>query len=385
MILPETIGASARIAVIAIFLLLWGGLNYYLGWRGWHYFGDYINPYRSLYWVLLIFLASTYFLGRWGNHHYPGAVSDALIWLGSYWMAFLFYALLLNVLIDLLKVLDRVWRFMPDCLHHAAGPIAAALFLLIILGLVYGTVNAHRPVVTRYHIHVEKPAGEREKLHIVMVSDIHLGNIVGRDRLEGMVKQINQMQPEIVLLAGDIIDGDIRPFEQQAMGELLRGIHAPLGVYAVPGNHEYLGGQYRQLLAALQDSGVVVLRDQVLLLDGFYLAGRDDKISRQRKPLAEVLAGVDHAYPIILLDHNPVDIQESLSNRVDLHLSGHTHAGQMFPLKFFTARIFEQDWGYLQNGALHVIVSNGYGTWGPPIRIGNRPEIVEILITFQGR
>jgi predicted MPP superfamily phosphohydrolase len=166
------------------------------------------------------------------------------------------------------------------------------------------------------------------------------------------------------------------------MGEIMKSIQAPLGVYAVPGNHEYLGGQYRQLLVALEDCGVTVMRDQYLLLDDFYLVGRDDKISRQRKPLALVMDGVNKNYPIILMDHNPIDIKESLSNHIDLHLSGHTHAGQLFPLNLFTDRIFAQDWGYLRMENMQIVVSNGYGTWGPPIRLGNRPEIVEILVTW---
>ena len=380
--MPEMTGVSTRIAVIAVFLLIWGGLHFYLGWRGWHYFGGYICNYKNLYWILLIFLASTYFLGRWGNHHHPGAVSDALIWVGSYWMAFFFYALLLNVLIDLVRLGDKVWGFLPAFVHHSGSMIAAGLFLLIILGLVYGTINANSTVINQYHINIAKQAGVRDKLYIIMVSDVHLGNIVGRNRLAGMIEKINQMQPEIVLLAGDIIDGDIRPFEEQNMGEIMKSIQAPLGVYAVPGNHEYLGGQYRQLLVALEDCGVTVMRDQYLLLDDFYLVGRDDKISRQRKPLALVMDGVNKNYPIILMDHNPIDIKESLSNHIDLHLSGHTHAGQLFPLNLFTDRIFAQDWGYLRMENMQIVVSNGYGTWGPPIRLGNRPEIVEILVTW---
>lgn len=381
-ILPETMGSSARIIIIATFLLLWYGLNFYLGWRGWYYFGSYISGLKILYWGVFILVSSAYFLGRWGNHYYPGTVSDAFIWIGSYWMAFIFYALIANLLIDLLRYTDKAWGFLPATIHHYSSLIAAGIFLLIIGVLIYGTVNANRPVVNRYNISIAKPAEARDQLHMVMVSDIHLGNIIGRDRLAEMVDKINHLQPEIVLLAGDIIDGDIKPFEAQGMGEILASLQAPLGVYAVPGNHEYLGGQYRQLLSALQDSGVIVLQDQYVHLDGFYLVGRDDKISWHRRSLPVVMEGVDHADPVILLDHNPVDIEESRENQVDLHLSGHTHRGQFFPLNYFTERIFIQDWGYMQYGKLQLIISNGYGTWGPPIRIGNRPEIVEIIISF---
>jgi hypothetical protein len=381
-VLPEAMGASARMIFIALFLFVWGGLNFYLGWRGWHYFGNYIH-YRSIYWILLVFLASSYFLGRWGNHHQPGVISDGLIWIGSYWMAFFLYALLVNVLIDLVVHMDKMGGFLPDYIRQSGSVIAAGIFLLIMVGLVYGTVNANRPVTNQYHIIIPKQAGERESLHVVMVSDIHLGNIVGRNRLIELTERVNRLNPEIVLLVGDIIDGDIRPFQKQEMGEILKSMRAPLGVYAVAGNHEYLGGQYRQLLAALENSGVIVLRDQSLLLDDFCLVGRDDKFSRLRKPLAELLEVTDRRYPIILMDHNPTDIEESVINRVDLHFSGHTHRGQFWPLHLFTDRIFAQDWGYLRRDETQVIVSNGYGTWGPPIRIGNHPEIVDVMIEFK--
>jgi predicted MPP superfamily phosphohydrolase len=192
------------------------------------------------------------------------------------------------------------------------------------------------------------------------------------------------MQPEIVLLVGDVIDGDVRPFEEQHMAEVMRTINAPLGVYAVLGNHEYLGGQYKELIAALRSCGITVLRDQYLWVDNFYLVGRDDKFSRLRRPLQEVMTGVNYQYPIILMDHNPIDIEESGLSRVDLQLSGHTHAGQLFPLNLFTEKIFALDWGYLRHNDLQIIVSDGFGTWGPPIRIGNHPEIVEIFVTFGG-
>ena len=295
----------------------------------------------------------------------------------------MFYALIANLLIDLLRYSDKAWGFLPAFVYNHGSLLVAGVFVLIMGGLVYGTINGNRPIVSQYYVNIAKPAGDRDKLHIVMVSDVHLGNIIGRDRLLGMVEQINQIQPEMVLLAGDIIDGDIRPFTEQGMGAILSSIKAPLGIFAVPGNHEYLGGQYRQLLAALQDCGVIVLRDQYVHLEGFYLVGRDDKISRQRIPLPSVMEGIDYSYPVILLDHNPIDIEKSRENQVDLHLSGHTHKGQFFPLNYFTERIFIKDWGYLQYGELQLIVSNGYGTWGPPIRIGNRPEIVEIFVTFE--
>ncbi len=94
------------------------------------------------------------------------------------------------------------------------------------------------------------------------------------------------------------------------------------------------------------------------------------------------MEGVDTSNPVLLLDHQPQNLDEAEKLGIDLQLSGHTHKGQFFPNNLITNRIFENDWGYLHKESLQVIVSSGFGTWGPPIRIGNKPEIVEILIRF---
>lgn len=115
--------------------------------------------------------------------------------------------------------------------------------------------------------------------------------------------------------------------------------------------------------------------------------GRDDR-SRQRyegmgRPqLADVMTGLDRSLPVILLDHQPSDLGDAVREGIDLQLSGHSHRGQMFPNNFINSRIFEVDWGYLSRDGLQVLVFSGFGTWGPPIRVGNRPEILDIIIHF---
>ncbi|HLO04923.1 MAG TPA: metallophosphoesterase, partial [Symbiobacteriaceae bacterium] len=120
-----------------------------------------------------------------------------------------------------------------------------------------------------------------------------------------------------------------------------------------------------------------------------YIIGRDDwsgqsRWGRPRKPLTEIIQGVDPALPLILMDHQPNRLNEAQAAGIDLLVCGHTHRGQMFPNHLLTRRVFEIDWGHLKKGALHVIVSLGFGTWGPPVRIGNRPEVVSIRVRFTG-
>jgi len=197
------------------------------------------------------------------------------------------------------------------------------------------------------------------------------------------VADINRLQADMVLLAGDIIDDDFRPFRERGMAGVLRGLHAPLGVYGVLGNHDDGADDLPAFRAAMAEAGVQLLVDEWTLVDGaFYVVGRNDR-SRGPAPLEEVLQGVDRSKPILLIDHQPDRLDQAVAAGVDLQVSGHTHRGQVWPGRLLTARIFEVDWGYLAKGGTQFVVSQGWGTWGPPIRVGTRSEIVQIHIRFE--
>jgi predicted MPP superfamily phosphohydrolase len=341
-----------------------------------------------LYWTVFWILAFSYLVARFTTRYLP-AVSKPLSTIGSYWLAAMFYFLLTLLALDILRLVARLVLPASALRVSWLAPTVGTGVLLLVVGLVvYGTWNARHAKVNHYDLTIPKQAGSLDKLHAVMVSDIHLGDLVDNRRLEQMVVQINQLQPDVILFAGDIIDGDVEPFEKQNMAATLAKLKAPLGLYACLGNHEYIGGQTEIAAASLQKGGLRVLRDEVVEVgDAFYVAGRNDgghgPDAMRRMDLAPILKDVDRSLPIILLDHQPSSLGNAEANGVDLQLSGHTHAGQMFPNRYITQRIFEVDWGYLRKGNLQVIVSDGYGTWGPPIRIGNTPEIVDMMITFK--
>jgi predicted MPP superfamily phosphohydrolase len=236
-------------------------------------------------------------------------------------------------------------------------------------------------------LNLAKMANGLKSLNIVVVSDIHLGTIICKRRLERIVKKINSLNADIVLLPGDVVDEDIGPVIKQNLGETLRTIKSKYGIYAITGNHEYIGG-VEPSTQYLVEHGIRELRDAVTTIAGsFYVVGREDVsynrgVQRIRKPLNELLNVVDKSLPIILMDHQPFRLNEAEEQGVDLQLSGHTHHGQMFPINFITKRIFEVSWGYKKKGNTHVYVSCGVGSWGPPVRIGNTPEIVNIKLTF---
>ena len=190
------------------------------------------------------------------------------------------------------------------------------------------------------------------------------------------------------MLPGDVVDEDIGPVIRNNLGETLRKIRSKYGVFAITGNHEYIGG-VEPACKYLAEHGITMLRDTwVKIGDSLYVVGREDISIRgftgkTRKPLSELMAEVDKSYPVILMDHQPFRLAEAEANGVDLQLSGHTHHGQLWPFNLITKKVYELSWGYKKKGSTHYYVSCGVGTWGPPIRTGNRPEIINIKLQFE--
>ena len=378
------------LVAILIFALVFGSLNFYIGWHLWGVLQDWVPiSFGWVYWVMFWFLALSYIIGRVCTVSLPGRFSTQLTVLGSYWLAGMYYLVIILLLVDLARILDNRIGFLPEAMKNPQL-VALGVTLLAVGILLYGSWNAHHPRITKYNLEIPKTAGDLNELHIVAVSDVHLGPIVHNGRLRHMVDMVNSLQPDLVLLPGDIIDENVKPFLEQKMPDTLKQLNPKYGIYAALGNHEYMGGHVEATVHHLEEAGVRVLRDRwVLVADSFYVVGRDEAMGRHmgrspRKPLSEILAGIDHTKPLIMIDHQPVGLGEADRNGVDLQVSGHTHLGQLFPNQLVTDRLFENDYGYLKKDNLQVIVSAGYGTWGPPIRIGNTPEIVHICVRFTG-
>jgi predicted MPP superfamily phosphohydrolase len=317
------------------------------------------------------------------------AVSNLLIWIGSFWLAAMLYLFLAIVLIDVLRLINHGLPVFPSWVTQhplqAKQWVALGVMGATVLLLIAGHINTLTPRIRTLDITLPKKMPGLKMLNIVVASDIHLGTLVGRARLERIVAKINELRPDLVLFPGDIVDEDLAPVIRQNMGESLTKLKARWGVFAITGNHEYIGG-VEEACRYLEDHGVTLLRDAVIRVnDSLTLVGREDRsISRmsgkKRKPLAELMAPVDRDNPVILMDHQPFQLEDGESNGIDLQLSGHTHHGQLWPLNFVTEMVYELSWGYKKKNGTHIYVSCGVGTWGPPVRLGNRPEIVNIRI-----
>ena len=377
------------ILFLAAFFSVYGLVNLYIFIRGWQVL-SLAPPFRLYYAIGFFIVASSFIGGRLLENVWLSAVSDVLVWMGAFWIAAMLYFFLSLLLLDLLRLVNHWVPFFPSVVtaHPSTAKGVAALVITgsILLLLAAGHVNARIPRVRTLHLTIPKKVQGLETLNVVAASDIHLGSIIGRKRLDSMVARINALNPDLVLLPGDIVDEDLAPVIKHNLGDTLRNLSSRWGVFAVTGNHEYIGG-VEEAYAYLSEHGVTVLRDRVVKVkDAFYLVGREDRSIRRagknRKPLQELMALADPNCPIILMDHQPFQLEEGETNGVDLQISGHTHHGQLWPLNLITRRVYELSWGYKKKNSTHVYVSCGFGTWGPPVRLGNRPEIVNIKISF---
>lgn len=383
----------ALYAAITFFVLIFTAINFYIGLRGWQAIGRHI-PFLggSVYWLLYSIAAFSYIISRFVSRIAPYSIAKMSEVLGGYWMAAMLYFLILIVIIDIIRLIDHWTGFLPKSLKSSGAALIAAIVIISFTAalLAYGTWNAKRPQIRSYDVNIAKKAGALNKLHIVMVSDVHFGSIVDIPRLESMIDLVNCLKPDLVLMPGDIVDEDVGQFNKQKAALALRNIKSKYGVYVSFGNHEYFSGRLDEIAKYYHESGINVLRDSAIKVTGsFYLIGREDKSGQRftgkpRMKLEDLIDGLDKSLPVILLDHQPSDLKESMDAGVDLQVCGHTHRGQLFPGNLITRRIFEVDWGYLRKGNLQVIVSSGFGTWGPPVRIGSTPEIVSINVNFTG-
>jgi uncharacterized protein len=356
-------------------IIVYASLTFYIGWNGWVWLHTaYELNNKWIYSFIVGLISLSYIIG-----HFLKSVPLFKI-IGSYWFGLFQYAILFLPLSNLVAFLLILTGLPTTSVIYWVG---GAVFLALVILFFYGTYNAYSPVVRTFSLVIPKQVGELKELRIAMASDMHFGRLSGIRHVRRLVREVNALKPDIILLPGDIIDDDPVPFTQKKMGNVMKELSAPLGVYGVLGNHEYYGGGIPTFLQEMERIGINILLDQVIKVgDSFYLAGRKDKTDSNRLSIENLLVDIDPSLPIIMMDHQPAEITQAQVNLVDLLLSGHTHRGQMAPNHLITKRIFENDWGYLQKSQLHTIVSSGYGFWGPPLRIGSRSEIIQIDITF---
>jgi uncharacterized protein len=253
-----------------------------------------------------------------------------------------------------------------------AATVGIAGTLAVVVG---GLLHVARgPLVRR--VRVPLPRLPIAEYSIVHLTDVHIGPLIGRGFAEELVRRVNALRPDLVVITGDLIDG--RLAELRSAIEPLSGLVARDGVFAVTGNHEYYWN-VEPWLDHLRSLGIRVLRNEhVTVAEAFVLAGVDDASAGEDVPRA--VADRDPELPLVLLAHHPRTIERAMAEGVDLQLSGHTHGGQLLPLGWL-ARLYDPKVaGLARFGSTWLYVSEGTGYWGPPLRVGTSCEIAAITL-----
>ena len=293
--------------------------------------------------------------------------------------------MLYMVITFLLLDLGRLVRLVPRDWLYANWTTTGVLAALLIGIFVYGYLHYNHKVRQPLQLTTKKPLQREYKL--VMLSDLHLGYHNRRSELARWVDLLNDEHADAILIAGDIIDGSMRPLLEERMAEEFRRLNAP--VYACLGNHEYYAGD-SSAVQFYKDAGICLLRDSVARAGEIAVIGRDDRSKLGRAPLSspkgDTIAGglMSNVSPsgdekgafTILLDHQPFHLDRTAAAGVDFQLSGHTHHGQIWPVSWITEAIYECAYGAYQVGNTRFYVTSGMGIWGGRFRIGTCSEYV---------
>lgn len=322
--------------------------------------------------ALMVLSLALLFVGFSGVYdRMPLPLASACYEISTSWLIVFLYLLITFVLLDL----GRLVHLVPKEWLHSNPWTAGAIVALIAGLLVYGNIHYHNKVRQELVLDTIKQLSKPVK--VVMISDLHLGYHNRKVEWQRWVKMINDECPDLILVAGDIIDGHVRPLLDEDVADDFHQLQAP--VIACLGNHEYITGIDKSL-DFYKRAGITLLRDTTLTAGDLVIAGRDDRSSRHRKSLQQLLQGVEKDKFIILLDHQPYKLVDAQKNGVDFQFSGHTHEGQVWPISLMVHKMYEKAWGFLQRGYTRYYVSSGIGIWGGKYRIGTRSEYIVATI-----
>ena len=363
-------------------LSLYLPINVYIFIRAWQAIPP-IFAYRLVYTILFIVIAPLFSVAMIGRNKLSLRFLKIIYPIGTTWLAFTIYFFLFFLVTDIIGLLNYWIHFLPEniTLHFRQIQVYGASVVIVIM-LIFGYYKFTHPSVNIYNIKINKEAGEKKELRVIGISDIHLGLSIGKKRFSKYVDKINALKPDIILIAGDVIDNSTRLLNVEHLEDEINRMQAPLGMYMCLGNHDYRGGM-DECLDFLKRTRINLLIDSVVHVDNsFWIIGRKDKSLGYRKPLKNLVAETAQSEPVFLLDHQPFHLADAEENEVDFQLSGHTHNGQLWPGNLIVNKIYEVGHGYKKKGNLHVYVSSGLALWGPLFRIGTESEIAMFNVKF---
>ncbi|OGU59434.1 MAG: hypothetical protein A2X64_00795 [Ignavibacteria bacterium GWF2_33_9] len=377
--------------ILTAIVLIYSLLNYYILRRALQALPESF-PYRIWLIIGFIIIAYSFLIGRFLENPLNTDITYYFIWLGSFWLGAFIYFIIIIVALDLLRFSNHYLHYFPQIIttnwQKTKLITLIASISLVILIMLIGYINNFFPKIKYLDIKVPKKSAQLDEMKIVFISDIHLGVSTINKQLDILEKEINAIHPDLVLIAGDILDEDANYLIKNELGQQIKRIQSKYGIWGITGNHEFIGGIH-SAEKYIEKLGIKLLRDDfALIANSINLVGREDLsaknfIHKGRMPLDELINKSELEYPTILMDHQPFRLDEVAEYPVDLQISGHTHHGQIFPFNFITSAIYKKSFGYIKVKNTNFYVSAGFGVWGPPIRTVSRPEIIVINIKFK--
>ncbi len=357
----------------AIVLSIWTAMHAYASWRVVPLLAR--VPHAPLF-AALVFLWASYPLARLVDHWGQPRVARVLELVGAEWMGTLF------LLVMALFAAEVVTGFGFALPRVAATVRLAAAGAAVALAVVANVQAARGPRLVEEEVRLAGLPAALDGTTLVLLTDAHVGSLLREEWVEHLVDRVSALAPGLVIVGGDLVDGNAGHVEP--LVPRLRRLRAPLGVYAVTGNHEFYAG-VDESVRLFEDSGFTVLRDAAReIAPGLVLAGVDDLTARRQFGLPG--GGIERALATrppgatIFVSHTPWGADEAAARGAGLMLCGHTHDGQIVPFRFFVKLTYPLIAGRYEVGGMPVIVSRGVGTWGPPMRLFKRSEIVRITL-----
>lgn len=361
--------------ILIIFMFIF--LNYYICNKIFSILSNFIKLNKLFFYIIYFFISFSYFFNIMFASTLSTFMNKLTLYIGIYYLAIIPYIFIFSVLYDLLKLINHSLK------NKVNNKLISTFCMITFLStIIIGFYNANTPYINTYNIESRKLTST-ENVNIVLLSDIHLGDYIGNKQITKLVNKVNELNPDIILIAGDLIDSNLKPFESNEMYKELGNLKSSYGTYFALGNHDIYTKEMDKITNMLSNENIIVLRDDYTLVNNkFYIIGRNDfeiaNFYNPRKNLSDITKNIDFNKPTIVIDHNPKYLYDSVNNNIDLQVSGHTHKGQMFPFNLVIKNLYDLDHGFKNIDGLNLVVSSGYGTWGPPIRLGSRSEIVQI-------
>jgi predicted MPP superfamily phosphohydrolase len=340
---------------------------------------------KNLWAAFFVLVAAGYPMAESLSHGKGDGWASAVMIFGYCALPFLLYLIMTVALVDLSVGFLRLARVASrEAVRSRPFRTRRLLVSLAVPLLVvgYGVVNHRMLRAKEYRIEVPRRSSTAGELTVVFMADLHFRALTPDRLLEELVAKVNARKPDVILIGGDILEGDRRDEDTGRYERAFRRMVSKYGIYGVPGNHERFNRAGTD--GFLERAGIRLLQDEAVPLDGaLTLAGRKDIRSRNRKSVAELLSAAPRDLPVILLSHRPMGFDEARRSGADIQLSGHTHHGQLFPVNLITIRQFDLSWGHLEKGGAHLFVTSGVQGWGPPVRTVGASEILVLHIALR--